>query len=187
MLKLWSVACMAGVAICLVGCATYEYELVQPADLAGHIGSKADRLVRRDPVVYRMRSYANRLVVRIENPSDQPITLVGAHSTVVDPEGQSHPLVTATIAPASYIRLVFPPVRPRIERIGPSFTIGGGYGYGRIGGDVLYEPPPRYYAVMDDGSIYWDWEGQTEIRVTFFFDRRGNSLDHSFTFRRSKM
>src|SRR5881394_1297012 len=85
--------------ILMTGCARYEFDLVQPQDLARHIGSQSDETVRVDPLEYRMRAVENRLVVRIFNPTTDPITLAGDKSYVVDPAGQSHPLRAQTIAP----------------------------------------------------------------------------------------
>src|SRR5262245_50127092 len=94
------------------GCARYEYDVVRPDDLTGHVGTKEDVVFTRDPLEYRLRTADNRLVMRIYNPTDAPITLLGARSSVVDPDGQSHPLPSMTAAPESFIKLILPPLRP---------------------------------------------------------------------------
>src|SRR5205814_908677 len=81
-------------------------------DRARHIGAKADQVVRVDPLEYRLRSYDNRLVLSIFNPTQDPITLAGDRSYVVDPKDQSHPLRSQTIAPNTFVRLILPPMRP---------------------------------------------------------------------------
>src|SRR5262245_44628212 len=81
------------------GCAKYEFDIVDPPELAGHIGSKSDHDVEREPLEYRLRAYDNRLVMRIYNKTDDPIHLQGDRSFVVDPDGQSRPLRSQTIAP----------------------------------------------------------------------------------------
>ena len=41
-----------------------------------------------------LRTVENRLVLQIQNKTDDPIQLLGERSTVVDPGGQSHPLAS---------------------------------------------------------------------------------------------
>jgi len=162
-------------ATCAGGCATYEYNLVQPAELARHIGSKADETVTVDPLQYRLRTVDNRLVMRIFNPTEDPIELVGARSTVVDPSGQSHPLRGQTIAPNSFMKLIFPPRRPQVyyPSAGPTFGVGVGtayrvdalpggrswYPYGPYRLGPSYGAPYAWYGYPWYGPIpygYWD-------------------------------
>src|SRR5215218_948209 len=103
-----SCLCSVLLALCaLGGCARYEYNLVRPPELARHIGAGTDAVFTFDRLEYRMRSVDNRLVVRIFNPSDEAIDLIGPRCSVVDPEGQSHPLRSQSIAPESFIKLIF--------------------------------------------------------------------------------
>ena len=121
--------------LCLVaasagGCATYEYNLVQPPDLARHIGSKAEETINLEPLQYRLITVENRLVIRIFNPTDDPIELLGPRSTIVDPAGQSHAVRAQTIAPNSFIKLILPPQRPQVYYpTGPTFGVGVGTAY----------------------------------------------------------
>jgi len=108
---LLSLACAAAL-VPLGGCATYEYDLVQPSELARHIGRKAEEHFYLRPLDYWMISYENYLIVRVGNPTDDPIHLLGAESTAVDPHGQSHPLRSQTIAPHTWIKLILPPLPP---------------------------------------------------------------------------
>src|SRR6184192_495438 len=110
------------ITLLLTGCARYEYDLVFPPDLARHIGEKSDEVVRVDPLEYRLRSYDNRLVLSIFNPTQDPITLGCDRSYVVDPKDQSHPLRSQTIAPNTFVRLILPPMRPGYYQSSP--TIG---------------------------------------------------------------
>ena len=80
-----------------VGCTHFEYDLTQPADMAQHIGLKDDVVAKIDPLEYRFRSYEDHLVLRIYNPTNDPIRLIGDQSSAVDPKQQSHPLRSATI------------------------------------------------------------------------------------------
>jgi hypothetical protein len=189
------------------GCAHYEYDLVNPPDLARHIGTAADAVVQVDPLEYRLRTYENRLVMSIFNPTPDPITLAGDRSYVVDPAGQSHPLRIQTIAPGTFIRLVLPPMRPGYYQSSPSIGIGFGvayshyyhghhYGYGAFGYDPFFYDQPTYYTYYDESdNTYWNWEGQTPVRLHLVYFRAAAAagsnnrepFTHDFTFARKKM
>ena len=187
------------------GCARYEYDLVQPQEHAAHVGRGVDRAVEMGPVTYRLRSVDNRLVMRAYNNSDEPIELLGDRSVVVDPNGQSHPLRSQTIAPRSFIKMIFPPPRPRVYDPGPTFGVGVGYGIrADAGGAELpdrtafhthhnaYEPyfrdPPHYITVYDEAdAFYWDWKGGGEARINLVYRQGERELRHEFVFRRVKM
>lgn len=183
----------------LSGCAHYEFDLTDPPDLARHIGSKSDEIVRVDPLEYRLRAYENRLVMSIFNPTPDPITLMGDRSYVVDPAGQSHPLRSQTIAPNTYVRLILPPMRPGYYESGPTIGFGLGvgfssirahrYGYRAVGYDPFFYDEPRYYTYYDESdNTYWTWEGQTPIRLHLAYQRAAqNAFAHDFTFHRRKM
>src|SRR5438477_6577016 len=98
-------------ALTLSGCAHYEYNIVEPADLGRHIGTKTWETVTREPLEYRFQTYDNRLVMLVQNPTDGEIALLGDKSVVVDPGGESHPLMSQTIAAHSHIKLILPPPR----------------------------------------------------------------------------
>ena len=189
-------------ALCTLGggCAKYEYNLVKPTELQRHIGKDADAVIPWDPLEYRMRTVDNRLVVRIFNPTQDIIEMVGPRCSVVDPEGQSHPLRTQTIAPGSFIKLIFPPPRPQVYDYGPTFGVGVGYQvdaypyrYYPYGYDPYWNYyGPHYLAVYDENdTYYWEWKGEGETRAVLTF-RRGNAGDakefrHESVFRRQKM
>jgi hypothetical protein len=181
--------------VMVMGCVRYEYDITRPPEFAAHIGTKNDTSLQRDPLEYRWRTVENRLVLRIFNPTDQPITLLGQRSSAVDPEQQSHPLPTQTIAPTSFIKLILPPLRPRIERTGPSIGIGVGtmIGSGRyrrhgVAPYSYWPAEPRYLTVYDDNAIYWDWEGATTVRLTLVYQRPdSSSFEHEFVIARKKM
>ncbi len=195
----------------LLGCARYEYDVVAPAQAAGHVGTKADHTFALDPLEYRLRTVDNRLVMRVYNPTNANVTLLGARSTAVDPGGQSHPLVTQTIAPGgSFIKLIPPPPRPRVYRGGPTFGIGvgtrvgsaarrrgyDGYGaaYDNLDDGWPYDEGPRYLTVYDDNATqYWGWEGEGQVRLNLVYTRGGDdgattrgapSLNHELVIRR---
>jgi hypothetical protein len=154
--------------------------------LTRHIGRNVDQAVEIEPLTYRFRSVDNRLVIRVYNNTDDTIELLGDRSTVVDPNGQSHPLRSQSIAPRAFIKVVLPPPRPVVYDRGPTFGVGVGYG---IHSSVVpaphdglpdrrsfhthhnqWEPyfrdQPNYIAVYDESdAFYWDWKGaERELR-----------------------
>jgi hypothetical protein len=181
------------------GCAHYEYDIVEPSDLSQRIGTKSALSIPMEPIHYEAISSNDRLVIQIHNETDEPIKLLGEDSFAVDPHGQSHPLPTQTIAPGASARLILPPVRPTFQQSGPSVGVGVGVGvghnYGRAGyrhgfaGDpYFYDDYPRYYAMQDDGTRYWEWTGDgTEVRVRIVYRRSDSQFHHDFVFRRVKV
>ena len=182
------------------GCARYEYDIVEPQDLAGRVGTKSPVVLPVEPIRYEARTYSDRLVLFVHNESDEPLKLLGEDSFVVDPRGESHPMPTRTIAPASSTKLIFPPVRPTFRHSGTSFGFGVGVGvsrnYGRRGyyrggfaGDpYFYDDYPRYYALQDDGTLYWDWGGDgTVVKLRLVYQSGDKRFHHDFTFRRVKV
>jgi hypothetical protein len=189
----------------LFGCARYEYEVVRPPDLAGHIGSKAWVALRRGDVEYRAISSDNRLVMRLYNRGEVQVKLLGADSAVVDPRGESRPLLGATIPPGSYVTRIFPPPRPTVQRTGPGIGFGVGAGYAgaqRVRGSrYRYHRHPhhfhsgfssferRYDTVYDPNDrTHFDWPGETSVRFLFTLEREvGELIRHEFLIRRTKM
>src|SRR5690348_14958378 len=163
--------CISLIAMLLTGCAHYEYQLVQPAQFAGHIGSKADYVAKLDPLEYHFRSVDGRLVVQIHNPTDQNIQLRGSESYVVDLKGQSHPLRSLSIAPNSYGKVIIPPPRPEVYDVGPTIGFGVGTRIGMVDDSRYIERDPvldrpRYFAVYDEAdSYYWDISGEGDLRI----------------------
>jgi hypothetical protein len=179
----------------LTGCATYEYDLLKPEQFATHIPRKSEVKVAIDPLDYRFVSYENHLIVRIINPTDEPIQLLGGQSSAVDPSGESHPLRTQTIAPETFIKLILPPPRPQFRDDGPYIGFGVGV-VGRAGHRGFYDPfygsafydEPRYYTVYDESdNFYWDWNDESTARLLLTFQRGGEMFHHEFTFKRRKV
>lgn len=183
--------------ICLLflatGCANFEYDLVQPVDVARKIGSKTDEVFTRDAIEYRLVTMENRLILRAYNTTESPMTLNGEKSVTVDENGQSHPLRSLTIAPKSFVKLILPPLRPKLERVGPSFGIGFGgmygdarrprpYGYGAAMNDA-----PQYFAVYDDDAYYWNWTKESQVRLTLVYEQEQMTIRHEFVFGRRKV
>jgi hypothetical protein len=186
-----------GTAIAFAGgCVRYEYDVTRPAELTAHVGTRDDVVLKRDPLEYRLITVENRLVMRVQNDTDDPIQLVGEKSSVVDPKGESHPLRGLTIAPHSNAKLIFPPLRPVVERRGgPSFGIGVGtrigYNNPRPFRDPWYDDDyydgPRYLAVIEGDAYYWEFDGPGEIRVSLTYQRGEQTFNHEFVIRRVKV
>jgi hypothetical protein len=196
-------------AFCLVllaGCAHYEYDVVEPPQLAGHVSTKAWLAERRDDLEYRMVTSDNRLVVHVYNRGERPVKLLGTDSAAVDARGESHPLRTATVPPGSYVKWIFPPPPMQVAHYGTTVGIGVGaaYGYGPGHGPwgygtYHYHDPlhagafdqygPRYYSIYDpNDSTYFDWSGESAVRFLFTFEREnGERIRHEFLIRRRKV
>src|SRR4051812_38228397 len=174
------------------GCARYEFDLVEPTDLATHVGRDKESIVKRDELEYRMQAVDSRLLMYVVNSTDDAIELVGPESTAVDPAGQSHPFRSQSIAPHSFVKLILPPMRP-YYRAGPTFGLGVGIhayrGRGAFGGgwDDPFWDEPRYFTVVDESdTLYWNWEGESDARVRLTYRRGREVFHHNFLFRRKK-
>jgi hypothetical protein len=179
------------------GCAKFEFDVVEPADLAIHVGRDQDANIKRDELEYRMRSVEGRLAMHIVNPTDDPIELLGQESFAVDPRGQSHPFRSQSIAPHSYIRVILPPLRP-YYRTGPSFGIGIGVSASRYHGrhfrgsyghfhDPFFDHPTYMTYYDDTDNLFWTWEGETDARIRLTYRRGREVFHHNFLFRRKKV
>jgi len=184
------------------GCANYEYDLVRPAELARHVGTKAWESVALEPLEYRLRTSDNRLVMLVYNRGDRTVRLSGADSVAIDPAGESRPVAARTIVPGSYVKLIFPPLRPQVVG-SPSVGLGVGVGFSNaygtpyrdgLGfGGPYYGPyddlSPRYYSVYDpNNQTYFDWPANAEVRLLLAYDVEGaERLRHELVFRRRKM
>jgi hypothetical protein len=176
------------------GCATYEYDLLKPEQFATHIGRKQEVKVALDPFEYHFLAYENHLIVRIFNPTDEPIQLVGAQSAAIDPKGESHPLRTQTIPPGTFVKLILPPPRPTVYDPNPRMGFGIGV-FGAAGHPGYWDPyasgfydEPRYYTVYDTAdNSYWNWEGETTARLLLTYQRGEKTFHDEFTFARRKV
>lgn len=181
---------IASALLMLGGCA-YEYNLVEPAEYARHVGSEPTRL-SITPLEYQMRSYDDRLILRINNPTEDTIRLLGEESVVVDPDGMSHPVHGDVIAPHSYISRVLPPLRHAYYEPGPAVGFGvgfggGGYHHGGWGGGGIYYGGPAYYAVEEPYTPYfWNWGTDHLVHLTLVYDRNGHVFHDTFGFRRTR-
>src|SRR4051794_12606657 len=83
------------------GCKTYEYQILEPANLSQTI-NKQPVVIHYDPLDYRLAKREGFLSMRIINPTDDRITLLGNRSYVVDPKGASRPIRGSVIGPHSF-------------------------------------------------------------------------------------
>jgi hypothetical protein len=173
----------------LGGC-VYQFNLVKPEKFAANISRKEDTVVDLDPMQYRFRVVDNFLIVRIKNPTSDPIQLLGDRSSAIDSHGEAHPLRSQMIPPGAFVKVIIPPPRPTAYDSGPSFGFGIGV-IGRAGRGFggLYEPldEPRTFTLYDAGNnYYWDWKPNSSVRLIFTFDRGGKSFTDEFTFYKRK-
>ncbi len=173
-------------AAILGGCSHFEFDLTQPADLAVHIGSASPTRLSVPPMEYRLQASEGRLVMEIHNNGSDAVELLGARSTLVDPDKQSHPLVSQTIAPGSYIKLLLPPYPPNDNDTGPRIGIGFGARYGRAGLPAMREPMTLDVS-PGETNVYWDWNGESDVKLTLVFAHADQSFSQAFTFHKRKM
>lgn len=164
-----------------IGCTRYEYDVISPRTGPELLtaGTEDDVVLDLAPLRYRLRTVENRLVVRIFNPTAERLVLVGAKSSVIDPEGQARPVRTQALPPGAHLKLILPPVRPQYV------ASGGGSGVGVRGGGAYAGPgmgrgefglgydEPTVYTLRDGGEVYWDWRGETQAKLSLVFAREG--------------
>ena len=95
--------------ISLSGCTSYTYRVAQPPGITQSVTDKPVTL-HYDPLDYQLVRSKDRLEMRIMNPTDDRIVLLGDHSYVVDPTGESRPLQTHILGSHSFTRLLLPPI-----------------------------------------------------------------------------
>jgi hypothetical protein len=169
------------------GCATYGFDVVQPAVADRAIGGDQWTSVTIDPLVYKLRADEGRLVMRIYNPTSDAIELLGGKSTVVDPDGLSHPLHSQVMAPETDIAYVFPPLRDTATGGEPEIGIGAGNfdspGYIAPSGYQAASTPP----IPSAASAYdFDWEGESDVSMTLVYKRGDSTFSQSLAFHRVK-
>jgi hypothetical protein len=165
------------------GCRSYVYDLVEPPAAVQRIAGEPIT-VQYDPLEYHLSRQHNRLSVRIVNPTDDRIMLVGNRSYAVDPHGESHPLRGGMIAPHSHTAMLLPPEPITF----PYYGWGGwgpGWGWGWAPYGPYYDPyypgyyaPPVYYHQI---ATPYDWEWKTgHARLRLTYERDGKTFDHDF-------
>ena len=182
------------------GCARYEYDVLQPAELAGHVGTRQWTNLHVDELEYRLRTSDDRLVMLVYNRGERTVKLSGPDSAAVDPRGESHPLQSRTVPRDSYVKLILPPPPPQVRSFGPTFGFGVGMGYSRrfgrpyrdglgFGTGMYHDVEPRYHGVYDPNDrTYFNWPGDSNLRLLLAFQAEGGEgFRHEFLLRRRKM
>lgn len=174
------------------GCAHYEYDVIRPEGMAGHVGNKQADIFTLDPLEYQLQTVDNRLVMLVYNHTDQAVQLIGGKSYVVSPNGESHPLRNVPIAPGSFIKLILPPLRPHAEHAGPSIGFGigassGGYHHSGVGVGVGTGVGGHDYYVEDNGQEYWEWNDESDVRLNMTYEQNDHTFSHEFLLHRKKM
>jgi hypothetical protein len=173
---------MMRIATCLLlalltGCASYEYDLTQPAGARVHIGTKDPAVAKIPPLRYELITVDSQLVMMIHNDTDAPITLRGDQSYLLDATGRSRNVRGLTIAPGSYGKFIFPPPKPYVPDSGIRLGVGtgietaGGFHHRGVGTGVDYDSGgPRQVQNLDD-NYYWDWDDESAVKFHFVFNR----------------
>jgi hypothetical protein len=166
---------------------SYRFNLVQPQIADPEIGGDDWTIVKIDPLEYRLRADEGRLVMRIYNPTSDSIELLGHKSSVVDPDGQSHPLHSQVMTPETDIAYVFPPLRDTATGGEPEVGIGAGNfdtpGYIAPSGYQAASPPP----IAPAASVYdFEWEGESDVSMTLVYSRGNSTFSQTLAFHRVK-
>ncbi len=102
-------ALLFGATLCLDGCTTYRYRIVQPTSGTPPISAQP-ATIHYDPLDYRLYRFRERLAMHVTNPTADRIVLLGNRSFVVDPNGESHPIRERVLGPHSFTQFLLPPI-----------------------------------------------------------------------------
>jgi len=172
-------------AICLCGCGTYVYRVVQPPGVPKPVVDQPI-ILRYDPLEYGLVRHNDRLDLRITNPTSDRVILDGTRSFVIDPEGESHAIRAHILGPHSFTRMLLPPLP--FTYAYPNYYWGWGWGWGwgpydpfwgpYYYGPAYYGPPPvAYTQVMT--RFDWTWKTGT-ARLHLTYERNTNIFEHEF-------
>jgi hypothetical protein len=187
-MKASHLALLVGITLCLTGCVSYQYRVVQPAAAVPPVREQPVT-IHYDPLDYRLYPYHDRLTMHVSNPTEDRIVLQGNRSFVVDPQGESHPIRDRVLGPHSYTQFLFPPIPfayayPDYWAYGPGWGWGwygpwygpGWYGPGWWGG--WWGPPPVSYAQVTT-PYDWTWK-QGPARLKLTYERAGKTFEHDW-------
>ncbi len=180
-------ALLVGVTLCVSGCTTYRYRVVQPASGTPPVAQQPVN-IHYDPLDYRLYRYRDRLAMHVTNPTEDRIVLLGNRSFAVDPKGESHPIRDRVLGPHSFTQYLLPPIPftyayPDYWAYGPGWGYYGFYGWydpfwGPWYGPGWWGPPPISYA-----HIYtpydWTWK-KGLVRLKLTYERNGKTFEHDF-------
>ena len=174
----------------LSGCSTYQYRVLQPSTGTPPVAARPVP-IHYEPLDYTLTRDHDRLMVSVNNPTDDKIVLLGNRSFVVDPFGESHPVRDRVLAPHSYARFVLPPV-PFTYAYPDYYAYGPGWGwfyagswYDPLWGPGWWGPPPMTYREVLT-NFDWRWKNGP-ARLHLAYDRAGNTFEHDFEFVKEKV
>ena len=179
--------------ICLCGCQTYHYRIVQPSTAPAVVGTRP-AVIRQEPLEYRVSQDEGRVKLRIINPTAERVILLGGRSYVVDPAGESHPVRGRVLGPHSYVQLLLPPIPFKFAH--PDYTWGWGWDAGNWGwgwpdyapmagpyySEGFFGPPPIVYSRALT-AYEWKWK-QGPVQLHLAYERGAASFEHDFKFDR---
>jgi hypothetical protein len=140
------------------------------------VTNNQDSLVTIAPVQYRMRAVENHLVLWIENPTDQPIDIIGDKSSIEDPAGEIHTLDNQDISPHSSFKLVMPPLPENDQQTSQN-----------ISQPISPYDQPGFIAVPDtrtppnEQGAAWKWDDDLEIHVDLLFKQGDHQFEQTFS------
>lgn len=166
-------------AALLCGCVSYQYRVAQPPGVGLPVADKPVAF-HCEPLDYVLAPGDRRLSVRIANPTDDQMFLLGNRSYLVDPRGESHPIPAQVLAPHSHTWLVLPP-QP-FSYVVSDYPAGGwGWawpGWGPYYGGFYYGPPPVVTCQVRP-PYSWVWTtGLVKMRLSY--QRHAQTFDHHF-------
>jgi hypothetical protein len=173
-------------------CTDYDYR-VSPGGQAPSVPIRSDNDTEMDidPLQYHMQSASGRLVLFIYNPTPDAIKLVGSKSTVTDPDGVAHPMISQLIPPNGSIKMLIPPELPEASREadtgaaaqppGP-FQANDQPGYIVPSGADNLAPGPQ---ALDDPH-YWTWSAPGPVNLRLTYVRKGQTFAQSLTVGRKR-
>ncbi len=172
--------------LALGGCASYEFVVVEPTELAGRLTTQERRL-ERGTITYHMVSQSDRVGIRIENRSAEPMVIRGEESFVVTPDGQSEPIRSSTIAPGSWAAITIPPLIRTFDRRG-GMMVGVGMGswsHGTSGGVGVGAD----MSVVPREEVAWRWrEGSVRMQIVLASrEDQGERIEHDFVIVRRRL
>ena len=190
--------------LCLTGCARYQFVLVEPVECVIADGQRI--VVPVEPMEYRLSSLEDEfLIVRIANPTDEVVEIVGDRTYVVDPTGETHSLGSGIVAPHASITLVFPPP-PKVYTVRSPYGSRWRFGHGRWHDRPLHRSPhrfghrhyrdpfyhdrfddfPRTYYVTEYPPGYWSWKtGRVRLHLAYRSGER--TFEHNLVFLRRRL
>jgi hypothetical protein len=164
--------------ILIGGCAPVGFE----ANLEGggapvEVGDSQDTVIAAQPVQFRMRTVESRLVVWIENVSDEPVELLGDNSSVIDPGGESHVIAGQTILPGAPVKMVLPPMSLGESQPAGPLPVGS---YDRPG----FISVPGSDGAGDPYEQHWQWDSGLDVEVSLSFEQAGHPFQRHLSLRK---